>query len=248
MAEIAAEAGVAVQTVYKVMGSKAAIMGSLIEVINETADVAVRQRELAAAETAPAILAAGIALMSQIQERCGDIIVAIHSAAATAPEAADALADGERFHRIGTADMVKRIAALGRVPRRPGDWRRGSDPQHHDEPSRLRELVGAHALTYEQAASWLEGSSPRSSSPDPPLTARGRRRGATQRSGHRPRTHWLFRTKRKWHDSPSTAPRLLIDIPRSASRTGLRTHSHTLNSLEYGHVHGAGRACAAAAA
>lgn len=93
VADIAAEAGVAVPTVYKAVGSKEAIMRSIIDLISYDDGGADRIRALQEAESAREILHAGIVLMTELQERFGDVIRAIRSAAGSALE------PQQRWHR-----------------------------------------------------------------------------------------------------------------------------------------------------
>ncbi len=52
-------------------------------------------------------------LTRRLNERCGDIIGALMSAAAVEPDAAAAAAEGARRHRAGAAGVGRKLAALG---------------------------------------------------------------------------------------------------------------------------------------
>ena len=52
-------------------------------------------------------------LTRQINERCGDIIAALESAAEVEPDVAEALAEGLCRHRDGTARMAKGLGQMG---------------------------------------------------------------------------------------------------------------------------------------
>ena len=95
VAQIAEEAGVAVQTVYKSMGTKRAILMVLVEAIDEEAEVPALGAGIAAATDPTEIVRAGVKLTRQMNERCGDIIRALASAAPVDADAAAALAEGD---------------------------------------------------------------------------------------------------------------------------------------------------------
>ena len=158
MAQIAEEAGVAVQTVYKSMGSKAAILMALVDVIDEEADTHALQADLVSARDAGALVRAGVRLTRQIQERCGDIIRAIASAAPVDADAAAVLAEGERRHRDGTAALARRLHALGAL--RDGVSAEDAAVRFSLMTSRhaYGELVGDRGWSFDQAAAWIERS------------------------------------------------------------------------------------------
>lgn len=114
MSEIAAEAGVAVQTIYASCGSKPSLLLALIDAIDEEADIASPAAEMVASEDPHQIIALVARLTRQLFERCGDIIGAMFSAAAAAePGAAAAAAEGTRRHRAGCARSAQQLADLG---------------------------------------------------------------------------------------------------------------------------------------
>ncbi len=156
VAEIAEEAGVAVQTVYKSMGSKAAILMALLDVIDEEAEVPALRAGIAAATDAAELIRAGVKLTRQMNERCGDIIRALASAAPVDADAAAGLAEGERRHRDGTGGARPPADGLGAL-------REGSPPRTPRVQISLLtsrhaydELVRDRGWSYDQAAEWIE--------------------------------------------------------------------------------------------
>ena len=111
--QIAEESGVAVQTIYSSVGSKAALVLALNDLIDEEAGVA--QLDVGIfGETDPAtMIAKGIHLTRQLNERCGDLIQVLLSAAPAEPDVAAAVADGMRRHESGVSAMTQRLGALG---------------------------------------------------------------------------------------------------------------------------------------
>lgn len=113
MADIAAEAGVVIQTVYSSVGPKQAFLRELNDLIDEEAGVA----EIAAAVSATSdpheMVRLAVRLTRQVVERCGDIVAAVHDAAGTEPEMAAMLAEGRRRHRDGLRGVAEALAAGG---------------------------------------------------------------------------------------------------------------------------------------
>jgi AcrR family transcriptional regulator len=113
MSEIAHEAGVAVQTIYASCGSKRQLVLALIDTIDEEADVAGVAAELAQSDEPREIIELGVRITRQLNERCGDIIGALLSAASVEPDAAAAAQEGKRRHRGGTARTAHKLHTLG---------------------------------------------------------------------------------------------------------------------------------------
>jgi len=153
--DIAEEADVAVQTIYARLGSKRGMLIALIDLIDEEAGVEQLVEHIQSASTPPKILSAEVRLTRVFQERCGDIIGALFSAAGAEPELADAVAEGQRRHREGARITIERILSL--------------DGLHdHEHPERARallalstsheawhELIHSYKLSWDEAEAWL---------------------------------------------------------------------------------------------
>ena len=111
--DIAAEAGVAVQTIYARLGSKRGMVLALIDLIDEEAGVNQLVPGVMNASTSHEALRAGIGISRAVQERCGDVIEALFTAAGAEPDLAEAVAEGQRRHREGARLVVGRIRELG---------------------------------------------------------------------------------------------------------------------------------------
>jgi AcrR family transcriptional regulator len=111
--DIAREAGVSAQTVYDSVGSKQALVARLNDLIDSEAGIAAIVR--AAAESGdPRELAATPARITRaILERCGDIVHALVTGAASEPELEAALAEGRRRHVEGARRVVGVLAKSG---------------------------------------------------------------------------------------------------------------------------------------
>ena len=116
--QIAAEAGVAVATVYKAFGTKAAIARDLNDLIDEEAGTTSLAGRIEA-ETDPArLIALTVARLRTQHERCGDIIAAIRSGAAVDATLADVWAEGTRRYDDGIRKLTSKLRAEGAL--RPG--------------------------------------------------------------------------------------------------------------------------------
>ena len=110
--DIAEEARVAIQTIYARLGSKGGMLLALIDLIDKEAGVEPLAEDVTSATTPLATLRASVRLTRSFQERCGDIIDALFSAAGAEPELADAVAEGHRRHREGARITIDRIQEL----------------------------------------------------------------------------------------------------------------------------------------
>jgi AcrR family transcriptional regulator len=156
--QIAEQAGVAVQTIYSSVGSKSALLLALNDLIDEEADVAGLTAELLQETGPPQLIAKGVHLTRQLNERCGDLIQVVLSAEPAEPEAAAALADGMRRHEHGVGQLAQRLAALGAL-------RAGTTPERASavfsmmtSPASWRQLTRRAGWTFDEAEAWLTPS------------------------------------------------------------------------------------------
>jgi AcrR family transcriptional regulator len=153
--DIAEEAGVAVQTIYARLGSKRGMLLALIDLIDEEAGVDQLVADVRRASTPIAALQAGVRLTRAFQERCGDIIEALFSAAGAEPELADAVAEGQRRHREGARLTLDRVAELqGLRDDVQPDWARALIALSTTHEA-WRELIFGYRLQWEPAEAWL---------------------------------------------------------------------------------------------
>jgi len=156
--QIAAESGVAVQTIYSSVGSKAALVLALNDLIDEEADVAELTARLLKETDAPQMIAKAVHLTRQLNERCGDLIRALLSAEPSEPEAAAAVAGGMRRHEQGASRMGQRLAALGAL--RAGTTREqaGAAFSMMTSPASWRQLTDGAGWSFDEAETWLVAS------------------------------------------------------------------------------------------
>jgi AcrR family transcriptional regulator len=114
---IAREAGVAVQTVYAVFGNKAAILASLLDVLDDQAGA--EALGIALRDPRAARQAAGLArFMTRLFSRGGDVIAVARGASASEPALRALAAQGLVRHQRGTKQVAAAWGNMGAL--RPG--------------------------------------------------------------------------------------------------------------------------------
>jgi AcrR family transcriptional regulator len=113
VADIAAEAGVAVQTVYARFGGKAGIIDALIELIDVDSDIPAVVRAALQESDPHEVLRLAVSVPRSVMERNGEIVAALQAASAENDAAAHAIESGRRRHDGGLAAMARRIGTLG---------------------------------------------------------------------------------------------------------------------------------------
>lgn len=113
IAQLAEEAGVAIQTIYTSVGSKPAVAEALVDAIDEEAGVPALGKRMGEATSGTEVLALAVRLTRQLQERGGDVIAMLHAGAAVEPDLANTLAEGLRRHRMGAERVGGKLSALG---------------------------------------------------------------------------------------------------------------------------------------
>jgi AcrR family transcriptional regulator len=161
MADIAAEAGVAIQTIYTSCGSKRELALALNDLIDAEAGVAELGRQLRETDDPRAIVALGAKISRQIQERCGGLIEALMSAAAVEPEAAAAVEDGMARHRAGTEIAARRLAKLGALREGITVPRAATTLAALSSLTLWSELRHRHGWSLDEGERWIEESTAR---------------------------------------------------------------------------------------
>ena len=153
--DIAREAGVAIQTIYASCGSKRELVLALVDTIDAEAEVATLAGRLAQSDEPEEIISLGVRITRQLNERCGDIVSALLSAAAVEPDAAAAAEEGKRRHREGSARTARKLHSLGGL----------RDGLSADDAAALiatvtwqpvyAQLTHEHNWTYDECERWL---------------------------------------------------------------------------------------------
>ncbi|WP_037304145.1 TetR/AcrR family transcriptional regulator [Amycolatopsis orientalis] len=116
---IAQEAGVSPQTIYAHFGSKAGVLGGLVDLLDDESGIPDLVAEAQRTEDPVALLGLLARVARQVRERCGDIVAMLSSGAAVDPDIAATQAEGARRNRLGVELVIARVEASGRevVPR-----------------------------------------------------------------------------------------------------------------------------------
>jgi AcrR family transcriptional regulator len=114
--DIAAAAAVSAQTVYDSIGSKQALVARLNDLIDVEAGVSDLAGAAFAAGDRDALTAVGARITRTIVERCGDILTALVTGAASEPALDEVLAEGHRRHVAGAAATAARLGVDGVDP------------------------------------------------------------------------------------------------------------------------------------
>jgi AcrR family transcriptional regulator len=156
--QIAEGAGVAVQTVYSSVGSKAALVLALNDLIDEEAGVA----QIAAGlmqETDPSqLIARGVHLTRRLNETCGDIIRVLLSAEPADPEVAAAVADGMHRHEQGATAISHRLAEFGALRADLKPEQAAAAFSVMTSPASWRQLTQGAGWTFDEGEAWLATS------------------------------------------------------------------------------------------
>ena len=110
--DIAAAAGVSVQTVYDSVGSKADLVRRLNDLIDAEAGVGEISMTVASTTDAAELVKIGAVITRRIVERCGDILRTCFDGARAEPDLVPVVDEGGRRHRAGARRVAERLAAL----------------------------------------------------------------------------------------------------------------------------------------
>jgi AcrR family transcriptional regulator len=156
--QIASESGVAIQTIYSSVGSKSSLILALNDLIDEESGVAPLAIDALSETNSEKLLAKGVHITRQINERCGDLIRVLLSAEPSEPDVALALADGMRRHEKGMEELAGRLASMNAL-------QPGTEPGHAADilamltaPANWRQLTQDAGWTFDEAEAWLTES------------------------------------------------------------------------------------------
>jgi AcrR family transcriptional regulator len=156
--QIAEESGVAVQTIYSSVGSKAALLLALNDLIDEEAGIGPLAAELGAEKDPAHLIAKAVRITRQLNERCGDLIRVLLSAEPAEPDVAAAVADGMRRHDEGAASLGHRLSSLGGLPVEMTPERAATIFSMMTSPESWRQLTQSAGWTFDDCEGWLTES------------------------------------------------------------------------------------------
>lgn len=111
--DVAADAGVSVQTVYDSVGGKPELVRQLNDLIDAEAGIGEIAAGLFVDDDPAAIVRIPARISRRLVERCGDILTAALTGSYVEPELAELVDEGQRRHRAGSAAVAQRLDALG---------------------------------------------------------------------------------------------------------------------------------------
>jgi AcrR family transcriptional regulator len=156
--QIAEEAGVAVQTIYSSVGSKSALVLALGDLIEEEADALRLNAEISQQTDPRQLIATGVHLTRQLNERSGDILEILFTAASAEPDAAALAAEGMRRHDQGARQGAQRLASLGALAPDMTPERAAAVFAMMTTPASWRQLTQCSGWSFGEAETWLTAS------------------------------------------------------------------------------------------
>ncbi len=158
IAQIAHDAGVAVPTIYKSIGTKLALLAALNELAAADADVARLVPRMRSTQDPAELIALQVELSRGLNERAGDILRAMETAATVEPSMSAPYDAGIQRHRAGMRATVERLAELGSLRSDVGVDRGSALMDVLLAPSSWRTLTLTHGLSFDEAEALLTQS------------------------------------------------------------------------------------------
>jgi AcrR family transcriptional regulator len=150
--EIAAEAGVALQTIYDLFGSKTGALLALVDHLHREAEIP-PLKELESIDDPRALLQVFAGIRRRLLERCGDVFRAARGV--SDPDFAAARREGERRHEAGLRAMVKQLRRLGALRREISDGKAVALLDAFSIDEQWDVLVGRHRWSPAEFEEWL---------------------------------------------------------------------------------------------
>lgn len=156
--QVADEAGVAVQTVYSSVGSKAALVLALNDLIDAESGVGELAGQVARADDAQAALHLAVRLTRQLNERCGDILRVLLGAEPSDADVAAAVRDGMVRHRAGAELIGGRLATLGALATGVDAEQAATSFAVMTSPASWRQLTTEYGWSFDRGEAWVLSS------------------------------------------------------------------------------------------
>jgi AcrR family transcriptional regulator len=156
--QIAAESGVAVQTIYSSVGSKAALLLALNDLIDEEAGIGSLTAELRNEGDPAQLVAKAVHITRQLNERCGDLIRVLLSAEPAEPDVAAAVADGMRRHDEGASSLGRQLASMDALPAEVTAEHAAAAFGMMTSPASWRQLTQGAGWSFDDSEVWLTDS------------------------------------------------------------------------------------------
>jgi AcrR family transcriptional regulator len=155
---IAAEAGVSVQTIYSSVGPKPALVLALNDHIDHEAGLREVVAALEAEDRPGQMIALGVRLTRQLNERCGDVIRLFIATAPSERDVAATYEDGLRRHRDGVLGMTRRLAAMNALSPDMTAERAAAAFGMMTAPASWQQLTAEDGWSFDDAEDWIATS------------------------------------------------------------------------------------------
>lgn len=155
VADLAAEAGVSVPTVYASVGNKRELARSLVEFVNAEGGVYDNDARQRRATTPTELVRLNMHLVRELNEKCGDIMRAVRSAAHNEPDLVPVVQAGDGYHRDGEYAMAARLAEMGALRAGMDVERAGAIVTVLASSATIDQLVLEHGWSYDAVETWL---------------------------------------------------------------------------------------------
>jgi AcrR family transcriptional regulator len=156
--QIAEESGVAVQTIYSSVGSKAALLLALNDLLDEEAGIGPLAAQLGTEKDPAQLIAKAVHITRQLNERCGDLIRVLLSAEPAEPEVAAVVTDGMRRHEQGARSLGRQLGSVGALPVEMTPERAAAVFSMMTSPASWRQLTQSAGWTFDDGEAWLTDS------------------------------------------------------------------------------------------
>ena len=158
IAQIARDAGVAIPTIYKSIGTKLDLLAALNERVAADAEVADLIPHMLETRDPVELVGLQVTLSRRLSERAGDIIRAMETAATVEPEMSGPYKAGIQRHRDGMRATVERLVGLGALQSRLSVAQAAALMDVLLAPSSWSALTAGQGLTFDQAEDLLVDS------------------------------------------------------------------------------------------
>jgi AcrR family transcriptional regulator len=156
--QVAEESGVAVQTIYSSVGSKAALLLALNDLVDEEAGIGPLAAEIGTEKDPAQLIGKAVHITRQLNERCGDLIWVLLSAEPGEPDVAAAVADGMRRHEQGAIAVGRQLGSLGALAAGMKPERAATVFSMMTSPASWRQLTQSAGWTFDDGETWLTDS------------------------------------------------------------------------------------------
>jgi len=143
------------QTIYSSVGSKAALVLALNDLIDEEAGIGAIAAELSTAKNPLQLLRKGVHITRVLNERCGDLIRVLLSAEPSEPDVAAAVADGMRRHEQGAQSIARQLATSGALLAGVTSERASAVFAMMTSPASWQQLTKGAGWQFDEAEDWV---------------------------------------------------------------------------------------------